>query len=401
MQYFLFALQLIAGAAEDGPDSDYLLQSHSSLWQQQGPLLQQELLLQGQWHWQDKEQSWLVETKLRLDSADRGSLLQNPFPAAGSQPKLELQQLWYGRHGTLLEMKLGWQQFDWSLADSISPADLLNPRDFSDITRVTKRALPALSLQWQWQRPLQLVVHSYTPAAVLPADSFALPQTPGVLLNAAEPKQNNLSYGLRWSGNDAGIDWFVLGYKGHNYAPSADLVPTEAQPRIQVFHDKLQQLSFGLTSPVAENSLFRAELARVWQFQGDDYWQWVVSLEQEWFGLLTGQELWSVLLQWADEKVAKQGTELPGWTDFRRMFQHNLMLRLSYDPDGGAELQTVLELSSDLAAESRYLKLYQHQRLNDQWQLQVGTQQFFGTAAGVWGLYQDKDRLYLQLDYHF
>lgn len=286
-------------------------------------------------------------------------------------------------------MRLGRQTVDWATTDTVSPLDALNPRDWSDLSRVRKRPLPALSLQWSGASDTgapSTAEWVATPGgqALLPQGAWADALPAGVALRPTRPPDHQL--GLRLTTQAGETDLSAVAYRGPALSPSATLAADGPGSLVlQPAHDTVHLWGVALTRPVAEGSLLRLEWARQRQARGDDFDTLVASVDHEWNGLLHPRDTLHLLLQGQWEHVRRTGQpQPPGWWDFRRVFQHHALLRLQYQPVD-PHWQWTLEATLHPATRQRYARLAAQHRLNPSWQLHAGLVQVKGERGSFWG----------------
>ncbi|MDF2152807.1 hypothetical protein [Vibrio sp. CAU 1672] len=292
------------------------------------------------------------------------------------------------------EWTLGRQLVDWRVTDTISVADVWAPRDFSDVLEPQQLAFSAL--RWRWFGPLQLdLIYSPEPSpSRLPAGIW---QQEAIPLLPQDNSEAGEQLGIRISGNWRQQDLTLYGYSGYGYSPAARIEAAGIRP----YYDGQHIFGGTWVSPLDGSALMRAEIGYVRQNHGDDYLQWVLALEKEFFEVLGEQDHWLLLVQTADEKVTQGGEQLPGWVDFRRVFRDNLMGRISWDPEGDEETLLILEWSIDTAESGQYFEIQTEQRLNDHATVSLSWQQLSGSAQSFWGSYRDRDRIGLSVSYFF
>lgn len=331
---------------------------------------------------------WLQQSDIRPQQRTSG-WKSSPVPA-----QIGLAQAFVRYRKDDHEWTLGRQLADWRVTDTISVADVWAPRDFSDVLEPQQLAFSAL--RWRWFGPLQLDL-IYSPESGpsrLPAGIW---QQEAIPLLPQDSSEAGEQLGMRISGNWRQQDLALYGYSGYGYSPAARLETGGIRP----YYDRQQIFGGTWVSPLDGSALMRAEIGYVRQKHGDDYLQWVLALEKEFFEVLGEQDHWLLLLQAAGEKVTQDGEQLSGWVDFRRVFRDNLMGRISWDPEGDEELQFILEWSIDTAENGQYFEILTERRLNDHATVSFSWQQLSGSAQSFWGSYSDRDRLGLSVNWVF
>lgn len=177
-------------------------------------------------------------------------------------PSLEIGEAYADVRLRQADLRLGLQKFAWGRLDTLHPADVLNPRQYSDpfVTEemVAKIAIPAVSATGRlpdvgpWLEGAQATVvwvpvpvpfrfplpgeRWFPPAAAVPPRLAIPPGAAGPGLPGAEvgttlsarnaPAGQRLSagaVGVRWSALTAGVDWSLYVYNGRETAPALDL----------------------------------------------------------------------------------------------------------------------------------------------------------------------------------
>lgn len=329
---------------------------------------------------------------------------QRPALAVGNA---YLQQTWHHGAGTW-RVRLGRQTLDWATTDTVSPLDPINPRDWSDLSRVRKRPLPALSLRWDGTTPYGAPATAEwvaTPGGqgLLPQGTWQQPLPPGVVLAPTARPGHQL--GMRLTTQQGDNDLSLVLYRGPALSPSVRVdVPATASAgtgaasvSLHPAHDTVHLWGLGLTRPVAEGSMLRLEWARQRQSAGDDFDTLVASVDHELNGLLHPRDTVYLLLQGQWEKVHERGQPQPdGWWDFRRVFRHHAMARLQYQPADTRWLWTV-ETTLHPASRQHYLRVAAQYRLNPQWQVTWGVVSAHGPKGSFWGSHQGGRQAFAEL----
>ncbi|MGR5149496.1 hypothetical protein ACQKP8_23490 [Photobacterium alginatilyticum] len=323
---------------------------------------------------------WLQQSDIRPQQRTSG------WNSSSLPAQIELAQAFVRYRKDDHEWTIGRQYVDWRVTDTISVADVWAPRDFSDVLDPQSLALPAL--RWRWFGSLQLdMIYSpeFSPSR-LPTGIWQQEAIPLLPQDSSAVREQ---LGMRISRNWRQQDLAIYGYRGYGYSPAARLETGGIRP----YYERQHILGGTWVSPLDGSALLRSEIGYVWQENSDDYLQWVLALEKEFFEVLGEQDHWLLLLQTANEKVMRAGEQLPGWVDFRRVFRDNLMGRISWDPQGDEELQLIMEWSIDTANNGQYWELSTKRRLNDYASISLSWQQLSGSEQSFWGRYNDRDRV--------
>ena len=338
---------------------------------------------------------WLVEPELRWtqpQSSRAGVGWQNPDQAA----LVSLQRTYLGYRSDEWQVRVGRQTFDWSQTDTISPADLLSPRDWSDITRVRKLAAPAVSLRKQGSTSLELVWLPRQQSAWLPQGDW-MPATAAALLSAEQQHDENSQWAVRASGNLLQTDWNAVYYKGHSIAPSLALA---SGPSLQPYYQPLRASAITLARQVNESQIARLEVAHYRQ-PDTRFVQYVASLDREtgdW--LATGDTLYTII-QYAGSTQRAAAVDLLGWPDFRCVLEHSVMFKASYDRH--SDQRSVIELSAvkNTLTHDSYWRLGWQQRLGSALTLNLAVITMHGDEHTFWGTYRGNDRATVQLSWKY
>lgn len=325
-------------------------------------------------------------------------------------------ELWAREHGPtearLARAELAWAgerwqvrggllRFEWAATDTVSPADLLNPRDWRDPTRPRKLALPALSLRHDaaghgWE----FVASPGGEATRLPDARFAPPLPAGWRLDSTHVGHQPQA-ALRWSGQQGGTEWSALAYHGRSSAPQAGLADLNLGPEGVVIHpvqDRLNALAATITRPLGAGSLLRAEAAWLHQRRFDSRLAWSVSVDHEFFGLAGSDDSLYVLLQTQGSQLLRHGeAELPGWWDLRRVLDRRLLTRWQYRPGEDSPWQISLDATLRPRGGDQFLRLAVKRRWSQGAELELGTQRISGQPGSFWGQYRSRDQAYLGL----
>lgn len=325
---------------------------------------------------------WVAEWRLDADTQGQAHGTQAGPTRRPTPPALWLGEAYLRQQGDDWQLSLGRQRVEWATTDTVSPSDLINPRDWTDLSRVDKRPLPALRLTLGDDDRLDLVL---TPGgqALLPQGAWASPLPPGVALapaQAAGPQR-----ALRYTTHAANTDWSLVAYHGPAHTPSAQWAAAAPQPTLQPFYDTTRVLALGLTRPVAEGSLLRLEWAHTRQRVGDHFHTLVASVDHEWALGPHGRDQLYALLQTQHEHITRAGQQVPGWWDFRRVFNHHLMLRLAYQPGQPQAWRWALEGTLQPRTRQTYLRLSTHRTLSPHLTLELGAIALSGPPGSFWG----------------
>ncbi len=370
-----------------------------SLWQAYAPAASQHA--SSELHWQHKaggqlgeQWQWQVDPELRLSRP--GSTAGVDLWSNADQPSaLRLQQAYLGYRNGDWQVRAGKQVFDWSQTDTVSPADLLNARDWSDITRVRKVGVPALSVRYGYQNSAELVWIPRQQVSMLPTGPW-LPGNVAAMLAPAQQHADGGQLGLRLSGNWLQSDLALVLYKGYSNAPDLALEQLGGRPVLRAFYQPLQAQVLTLSRQVSQQNILRVEVAHYRQGEGKSFIQGVASVDQEMSSLFKEGDTLYALLQYSDSNRRDTAVNALGWPDFRRVLEQNVQLKLNYDPQSDRRQLVEFSATVDRHQHDAYWQLSYQRRLHDKLSVTVGISHPSGSAGTFWGQYRDNRRAYLE-----
>lgn len=337
---------------------------------------------------------WKLEPELMLRQP-RSTGPAAPWNNRDRPPAFSLQRAYIGFSHNAWLVRVGKQAFDWSQTDTISPADLVSPRDWSDITRVRKLAAPAVSVRYGGATSLEAVwLPRQQPS--YPPEGDWLPLPAGVSMAKPQPGQKQ-QFALRAAGNWRRTDWSAVLYRGHSVAPALELAPG---PTLQPVYRPLRAAAITAAREVADGQIARLEIARYHQPDGT-FVQYVASLDKEVGDWLSDGDTLYVIAQYADGTDRGRAVDGLGWPDFRRVLERSVMVKASYDPR--SDQRTLLEFTAvwNVKDQGRYAKLAYQRRLGEALTLSVAGEVIDGPPASFWGRYQANDRATLELSWRY
>lgn len=337
---------------------------------------------------------WKLEPELLLRRP------RNTGPAAlwdnqGRPPVISLQRAYLGFAHDEWLVRVGKQVFDWSQTDTISPADLVSPRDWSDITRVRKLAAPAVSVRYGGETSLEAVWLPRQEPSYLPEGDW-LPLPSGVSM-APPRRSQQQQYALRAAGNWRRTDWSAVLYRGHSIAPALELAPG---PSLQPIYRPLRAAAITAAREVADGQIARLEIARYRQPDGS-FVQYVASLDKEVGDWLSDGDTLYVIAQYAGGTRRAGAVDGLGWPDFRRVLERSVMVKASYDPR--SDQRSLLEFTAvwNVEDHGRYAKLAWQRRLADALTIGLAGEVIDGRPGSFWGRYRANDRAMLELSWRY
>lgn len=373
----------VAAAADPGPwqrSSDARSETRLGLAWQGHESDEAETRWQQHLNWkQADEQQWHLE-------------LEGLWRARGVQ-EARLGQAFYRHRQGHWQWTLGRQVHDWGVTDTVSPSDLLNPRDWRDPTRSRKISLPSLSLRHaRAGHQLELVLTPGATASRLPDGVWAPALPVGISVLPVQHPAQQAQLGLRWTGQALGGDTSLVLYHGHSHAPTAVWAQTDAGlPALQPLQDRLNAVALGHVRELGSQSLLRLEWGLHQARRSDNFSQWVAGIEQTLNG--PGDEDWHLVLQWQGEYAVRRSPEIPeGWWDFRRLFNHQMLARAQQQTDDPEAWRLSLEGSWKPGERQRFIRLEAQRRLNNQLELTLGAVAIAGQPDTFWGQYRRLSR---------
>lgn len=337
---------------------------------------------------------WELEPELLLRQprgAGRAALWNN----GERPPVISVRRAYLDVQKADWQVRIGKQVFDWSQTDTISPADLVSPRDWSDITRVRKLAAPAVSFRYGGQTSLEAVWLPRQQPSYLPEGEW-LP--PGAAALMAPPRRSDSDqYALRAAGNWRQTDWSAVLYRGHSIAPTLDLV---AGPSLTPVYQPLRAAAVTLARQVADGQIARLEIARYQQPDGS-FLQYVASLDKEKGDWLSDGDTLYVIAQYAGGTHEARAVDGLGWPDFRRVLERSVMFKASYDRR--SDQRDLVELTAvwNTQDHDSYLKLAWRRRLGGALTLNLAGEAMQGQSGSFWGRYRANDRATLELAWKY
>lgn len=367
-----------------------------TLWQAAAPGMP------GEWRWTHEASgklsddiAWKLEPQLQLrqQDASRGNAWWNN---GNHPPAASLQRAYVAYLDGDWQLRAGKQIFDWSQTDTISPADLLNPRDWSDITRIRKLAAPALSLRYGGRTSMEAVWLPRQQASYLPQESW-MPQAAAALLAPHQQAGAGSQAGVRVAGNWLQTDWSAVFYRGHSIAP--DLLPAPG-PSLLPIYRPLSATAVTLARQVSDSRIARLEVARYRQPNGS-FIQYVASIDKERGDWLHDGDTLYTIVQYAGSTQRANAVDALGWPDFRRVLEHSLMFKASYDRH--SDQRRVVELSGvwNTEAHDSYWRMSWQERVGDAVTVTVAGINMRGEPHSFWGRYAGNDRLTLQMNWKY
>src|SRR6056297_182108 len=270
----------------------------------------------------------LLEPRIRVDSEEISQGGEDPRDFR--RPIVGVREAYFAFWQEKLELRLGYQIADWSMTDTVSPSDNLNPLDLTLIPDWERRSIPLVTARYGYDTYLEAAYKPFFSPSFLPDFKWKR-EKEGVEFLKQKEEEDKAQFALRAGGIFWGTDWQICYYQGYADSPYAEverltLSGVELRPR----YSEEEVGSLGLARDVFAGVVFRAEAGYFSQDYGDDFYQYVVGLEKHWQSALSlGDELF-FLVQYSGEEVAEEDEEITPLTDFRRIFRDCLLVKAYY-----------------------------------------------------------------------
>ncbi|TAN42312.1 MAG: hypothetical protein EPN22_12830 [Nitrospirae bacterium] len=346
-----------------------------------------------------------LEGDLRLDTADYSQGVINGLTDRKKERSVvgikeayaELDQKW-------LRLRAGKQIFDWSVTDTVSPADNLNPRDWTDVIRWERMGVPSASLRLGYDNYLEFVyVPLFTPSRLPSAGSRWERDMPQGLKYVEQEvvSRNHGQFGARgiviWNGFDLGASYF----HGYGYSPSVKIASVSA---IETVLTPVYYREDVYTASVAKGISgfnIRAEAGYFRQDKRDDFVQHVTGVDKEWNNVFDGTGSLYMLIQYANEiKVQKDNPTKFDIIDFRRGLNNAILGKIKYNFDDKESWALKLEGSYNLGAHDNYIEpalVWKKGNVT----AETGVGIISGQPDTFWGGYSRNDRVFTKVAWKF
>lgn len=313
------------------------------------------------------------------------------------QPQIGLREA-YGEYSQgLVRLKAGKQLFtSWSVTDTVSPMNNLNPRDMTDIVWWRYQSVPAVDLKIGGDTFIEAVAVPWFTPAKLPLPGARWERDMGGLLLADQKLRDryNGQYALRAGTTVGEFGLSVSYYSGYfsSYQLNGFVLTPLYRPE--------EIYSASITKGVAGFNL-RAEAGYFNQDGDDKFIQYVFAADRQWSQLFKPADLFFILAQYCGEDVTKANnpTGLPT-IDFRRIFKNSVMAKTEYAPNENGPWRLRLEGSYSFHEYGLYLQpsIAWHQ---DKYEIKTGVDIFSGPRESFFGGYRDNNRLFAVIAWNF
>jgi hypothetical protein len=299
------------------------------------------------------------------------------------------------------EIRAGYRIADWSVTDTVSPSDNLNPLDLSLIPEWERRSIPMATVRYGYDTYAEVAVKPFFSPTILPEYRWEQ-EAPGVSFAESREEEDDPQVGIRfgtvWGGTDLQLS-FYHGYANNPYGEVAErtLQGIKVEPRFS----KEDVISLGAVRDLPFGGLLgRADVGYFHQDHGDDFVQYVIGVEKNWQNMISSGDRIFILLQFCGEEVTDQDEEVIEITDFRRVFKDSLIGKAHYQFGRGSPWKIKFRGSYNPEEGDSFLEpaLQWSKR---SWRAEVGLQVVSGPKDTFWGQYGDNDCAFLKLTYKF
>jgi len=298
----------------------------------------------------------------------------------------------------LFKLRVGKQIFDWSVCDTISPNDNINPRDWVDVVEWERVGVPSINLRYGDSTFWELVYIPWSTPSKLPTGRWEYDLPSGLVSDGADSPDNDYDqFAVRAGTNISGWDLGASYYHGFSYNPAVRMnlnliVPTYI--REDVF-------AISATGEIGAGLMLRSEVGYFRQYGDDDFVQFVIGADRFWNDVFRPTDEFYLLVQYVDEiEVDDISPASFRRYDFRRSFSRSIMARAQYTFDDTRQWSVKLEGSYNLEKGDSYVQPSISWRKNN-FELEAGVGFASGPKDEFWGGWRENDRAFLKCTYHF
>lgn len=181
------------------------------------------------WHRALGAWSWQVDASLWADThgdTARGSEIFRLDDRTAGRPLVRMDQFWVRYRRADWSVQLGRQPISWGVTDTVRPADVAMPYDWTD--PLTERRLEPIALrvnrrtlrsEWEW---FASEPPAFSRLPVMPSRWAS-----GVAIAESQPvsrRRNHVPWGVRWQRRGDRVEGNVYLYDGYDDTPSIDFV---------------------------------------------------------------------------------------------------------------------------------------------------------------------------------
>ncbi|MFU8857307.1 MAG: hypothetical protein ACNA8S_09930 [Deferrisomatales bacterium] len=347
-----------------------------------------------------------VEGDVRVDTSGyaRG-LPVSPADRSGSRRVADLREAFFETDTGWARLRVGQQVFDWSVTDTISPADNLSPRDWIDLIRWERVGAPAAALRFGSDSLLEVVwLPLFISSRLPPRDGrWMQPLPPGVDLAAPRPSGSRRGqFGARAGHTVGGVDLGLVFFDGHSHSPEFKWESTGTKVTV-VPVQRRERVWAGSAAASAGGWSVRGEAGYFRQDQADDFLLFTLGADREWDSALRGGDSLYALLQYGNDQTTRRHQrvgEPKGPADFRRSLSHAALFTLRYRPGGSSRVSGQVRGTYHLSDRDYYLEpslIAEGGGLR----VEVGLGLIGGPRDSFLGAYGDNDRLFARGEWRF
>jgi len=339
-----------------------------------------------------------LETDLRLDTA---GYTQGYFDDVTSETERRVADIkeGYAEYAKeRLRLRVGKQIFDWSVADTVSPSDNLNPRDWTDVIKWERIGIPAVSARYGYDSYCEIVWAPFFNSSIIPKEGWRWQKELARGIIQAEQDlpdrhqgQIAARFGMVWHQTDLSLSY----YRGYNFSPTVEFQPTLTREILAVpIYRKLQAYSAGIAKS-ASGFTFRGEIGYINQRNGDDFTQYVIGVDRIWDAIFQPADSLYLLVQYTDEVETENITSHEiDLLNFRRALSKAVMLKSEYSFNNQETWKLKLEGFYNFRDKDSYFEPAVAYRY-DNWETELGLGIASGSNSSFMGGYDQNDRIFL------
>lgn len=303
-----------------------------------------------------------------------------------------------------LSVRIGKQIFDWSVTDTVSPSDNINPRDWTDILQSERVGVPAACLRIGYNTYGELVYVPWLTPSKLPVigGRWERDLPPGLINGEQEiPGRDHGQVSVRAGATLEGFDFGAVYHRGYGYSPSFKLSPASDTSFELVPVYRLEEVYSSSAAGALGAFNARCELGYFKQRDEDDFLQYVLGIDREWSGIVRPVDSLYVLVQYANETVIQHDNPVGFPTiDFRRILANAVMEKLTYSFDSQRTWTIKLEGAYNLGDGDSFFEPAIIWRKRS-FELEAGVNILSGGESTFFGGYGSNDRLYSKMTFKF
>jgi len=228
---------------------------------------------------------------------------------SNSRKNVDLDETYIEVSGKNVSTKLGFKEYDFSLLEKVSPADAVNPRDWTDLVDSEKK--PVFSLWSRYEKKdwfLEGVYIPYFMPSILPEKDNPWNILPENIFMKKADLDNRFEgqFFARFGITLADIDMTMSVFHGRSYSPSYKYEPLpDGNLTAQPCYNRENSVIFGTSQLVGDFTL-NTEIAWIDQDGRDDYLQYGASISYLFSDVFSAKDSLFLLLQYNDEIVVNE-----------------------------------------------------------------------------------------------